>query len=279
MTAKLAIIAAGVAAAVCATAALGWRATAAEAVYPVENARVRVSRGVFARVRAVFSRASLAAENRRLKAERDALLMTHGDLTRARAEIARLRGLLDLKPAADATHRWICAPVLSLNGAAGVSGYLRLGKGSLAGVTEGAAVAVPDGLVGRVENVSPHTCDVRLITDPSVKVSCRLETDDGAPAYGILSGNGAVRVAEAAGASLVYAVNPLTARHIGRDAGLPPRARVTTSGLGGVFPPGIPVGVLADGGHESADRLEREGLVVPAVDFRSLEDVFIRRED
>ena len=133
----------------------GVRGTAAEAVYPVENGRNWFSRHIGTRVRGLFTRMDLAVENRRLKEENAALRM----------ELSSSRQAPGTKHQALGTN-WISAPVLSRNGAAGVSGYLRVGKGSLAGVKPGAAVAVPEGLVGRVLTVTPHTCDVRLVIDP-----------------------------------------------------------------------------------------------------------------
>ena len=49
--------------------------------------------------------------------------------------------------------------------------------------------------------------------------------------------------------------------------------------MGGVFPKGIVVGYLISGTREDETKLEREGDIAPAVDFPSLEEVFIRRED
>ena len=171
--------------------------------------------------------------------------------------------------------------MLSRNGSVGVSGIMRLGKGSLAGVKAGAPVAVPEGLVGRVLSVTPHTCDVRLIIDPSMRVSCEIEPPDpsAGPIYGILYGGGAACVAAEADASILYVVNPLRMRHVQRRLDLPPRTKIITSGLGGIFPRGLVVGFLLDGQHVDETRLEREGDVIAAVDFPALENVFIRRED
>ena len=69
----------------------------------------------------------------------------------------------------------------------------------------------------------------------------------------------------------------LVLRHLTGEGDLPPRSRVVTSGLGGVFPKGIEVGVLL-GIRTDADGLSREGEVLPSVDFPELEDVFIRRD-
>jgi rod shape-determining protein MreC len=254
----------------------GVRGTAAEAVYPVENGRNWFSRHVGMRLRGMFSRMDLAAENRRLKEENAALRM----------ELAGRVSQALSSPAPSTGHQalgtnWISAPVLSRNGAAGVKGYLRVGKGALAGVKAGAPVAVPEGVVGRVLSVTPHTCDVRLISEPSMRISCEIETSDpsSGPVYGILYGGGATCVAAEADASVLYFVNPRRMRHVRQRLDLPPHARIITSGLGGIFPRGLVVGFLLDGQHIDETRLEREGDVVSAVDFPSLENVFIRRED
>jgi len=270
------IVIAAVALGAAAFSLFGVRGTAAEAVYPVENGRNWFSRHVGTRIRGIFSRMDLAAENSRLKEEIAALRM---ELTSALASSdSRQPPVASRQPLGDS---WILAPVLSRNGSVGVSGIMRLGKGSLAGVKAGAPVAVPEGLVGRVLSVTPHTCDVRLIIDSSMRVSCEIEPPDPSdgPIYGILYGGGAACVAAEADASVLYVVNPLRMRHMQRRLDLPPRTKIITSGLGGIFPRGLVVGFLLDGQHVDETRLEREGDVVAAVDFPALENVFIRRED
>ena len=276
MKGRTGIIIAAVALGAAALFFFGARGTAAEAVYPVENGRNWFSRHIGTRVRGIFTRMDLAVENRRLKEENAALRM---ELSASLASNTRHQAP-GASPQPLGTN-WIPAPVLSRNGAVGVSGIMRLGKGSLAGVKAGAPVAVPDGLVGRVLSVTPHTCDVRLIIDPSMRVSCEIEPPDpsAGPIYGILYGGGAACVAAEADASILYVVNPLRMRHMRQRLNLPPRSRIITSGLGGIFPRGLVVGFLLDGQHVDETRLEREGDVVAAVDFPALETVFIRRED
>lgn len=278
----------GIIAACVAVVALGlWlvcgRGVVKEAVQPVENGSMWFSRSVWSRVRGVFRGSSAEAENIRLRQELDLLRMVHADARRVLDENARLRGLLalDAPRGTQVTNGWICAPVLSRDGAAGVRGLVRVGRGSVHGVKVNAAVAVPDGLVGRVEQVSARTADVRLITSPAMKVSCSVETDDPdlGSIQGILEGGGARTVRAEADASLLYVIDPLRIRHLKRRPSLPPRAKIVTNGLGGVFPPGLTVGFLMDGQDVDETSFEREGDVMPAVDFRSLEDVFIRRED
>lgn len=235
------------------------RLTAAEIVYPVENGASWFSRNIFHPLKESLVRPRLAAENRRLAERIAQMKLALADHDLLVAENARLRAALDFSKRS--AGEWIAAPVLSRGGALGAGMMLRIGKGSLSGVCKGAAVTSPEGLVGRVSEVSPHTAEVRLITDPSIKVACEAETDGagGRAAFGILSGR--------------------LLMHLKRDVPLKPRAKITTSGFGGVYPRGLTVGFLKDGTHEDETQLEREGEVVPAVDFPSLEDVFIHREE
>lgn len=283
MTGRTGIIAACLALAVLGFWLVCGRSAVKEAVYPVENGRLWLGRAVGTRLGGLFQGTRMAAENRRLKDENDALRMVRGEAAALAAENARLRALLGLDAAQAPlpTNRWICAPVLSRGGAAGVRGLIRVGRGSVDGVTTNAAVAVPEGLVGRVEQVSPRTADVRLIISPSVKVACDVETGDPAlgTVRGILEGGGVHTVRAEAGTSLLYVIDPLRVRHLKRRPRLPAHARIITNGLGGIFPRGLTVGFLVDEQDEGEMELEREGDVLPAVDFPALENVFIRRED
>lgn len=283
MTGRTGIIAACLALVVLGFWLVCGRSAVKETVYPVENGRLWLGRAVGTRLGGLFHGARVAAENRRLKDENDALRMVRGEAAALAAENARLRALLGLDAARAPlpTNRWICAPVLSRGGAAGVRGLIRVGRGRADGVTTNAAVAVPEGLVGRVEQVSPRTADVRLITSPSVKVACDVETGDPAlgAVRGILEGGGVHAVCPEAATSILYVINPLRVRHLKRRPKLPARARIITNGLGGIFPRGLTVGFLVDEQDEGEMELEREGDVLPAVDFPALENVFIRRED
>lgn len=235
------------------------RAVCAEAVYPVERASRSFGTRVWSRVCGLFAGAEARAENSRLRREVAALALARGDMERVEAENARLRLVLGYSERLGGD--WIPAEVLSHGGsAAGLPDSIRVGKGSLAGVREGDVVAARDGLVGRVRSVSPHTAEVALITDGSVKVACEVVTGSGARASGILSGGGGL----------------LSLRHLSGAGDFPPRATVLTSGRGGVFPKGLEVGALLDV-HADAEGLVREGEVLPNVDFSTLEDVFIRR--
>ena len=236
-----------------------WRPAAVEAVYPIERAGQALSRSLWPRVTGLFRASAARAENVRLKREVASLALLRGDVERLEAENSRLRRVLgysEKRPGA-----WLAAEVLSSGGgAAGAGDRIRVGSGSLAGVERGAVVVVPEGLVGRVVSVTPHTAEVALVTDAAVKAACEVEVASGAPLRGILTGGG----------------DFLVIRYLSGAAEPPPRARVVTSGVGGVFPRGIEVGSLICVRQEDGS-LSRTGEVLPSVDFTTLEDVFIRR--
>ena len=236
------------------------RSAAIEAVFPVERARRVFADKVWSRVKGAFRGASASAENVRLKREVAVLALACEDMARLEVENARLRRALDY--AAQAPETWLAAAVVAEGGGAAGTRRVRTDKGSLAGIREGAIVVVPEGLVGRVESVTPHTSEIRLVTDPSVAVACEVALPGGDFLRGMLAGGTDER---------------LVLRHILSAAEVPPRSQVFTSGLGGVYPKGIAVGTLLEV-RRDPDSPRREGEVLPAVDFATLRDVFIRRE-
>ena len=235
------------------------RKAAVEAAYPAERAKVSFMRKIASRAAGMWRGAKAEAENAALRRELESLAMDRAEYARILAENASLREKLGF--AQSSAGQWIAAEVLSFGGgAAGARKSLRAGKGSFDGVREGASVETPQGLVGRVVATTPHTCEVRLLTDPSVKVSCIIDAPD--PVRTILCGGDN---------------DAISALHIRPGAEIPPMSKVYTSGVGGVFPPGVAVGSFTSLRTGSPAAVELEGSIAPAVDFESLEDVFIRK--
>jgi len=219
-----------------ALACVCFKSVPVEAVYPVLRART------------LCRKLLRTEENARLRREVAALTQALQDSERLEQENARLRSALDYAKRLEG--HWVAAEVLSRGGAAAGNAHaIRLDKGSLDALEVGAVVVAPEGLVGRVTSITPHTAEVTLIADSSVQVSCVIETPTVPRPRGVLAGGTNER---------------LVLRHLRHGEGIPPRARVVTSGLGGVFPKGIEVGTWVEGG------------VVPSVDFEALEDVFVR---
>ena len=255
------------------------RDVAREALYPYANACLWFERTVGVRAQALFSRARYAARNAMLERDVARLQIEAAETEALEAEVTSLRGILEFTP--PAPGQWLAAPVISRGGTAAVWQSVRLGKGSLHGVLKGAPVVVPEGVVGRVTDVSLHTCEVMLITDPNSRVACELDArgEGVGVVRGILYGGGS-RPAGDPKLTLLYVVDPLRLRYLARDFEPPPRTRIMTSGLGQTFPKGLTVGYLLESRLEP-NGLSREASVLSAVDMASLDTVFVlgtRRE-
>ena len=109
---------------------------------------------------------------------------------------------------------------------------IQIDLGSRDGIETNQPVLTAEGLVGRVSAVSYVSSQVSLIGDPNCRVSALVEnaTHD----MGVLSAGGPLD------SSLVQL------SYLASSANLKPGQNVFTSGLGGVFPKGIPIGKIVD---------------------------------
>jgi len=137
---------------------------------------------------------------------------------------------------------------------------VQIDLGSRDGIRENLAVLTTDGLVGRVSSVSYTHAQVVLISDPNCKVSALVEN----PAHdmGIISPGGPL---ENSFVELSY---------LSGNAALQAGQKVITSGLGGVFPKGIPIGQIVDA-RPVEFGLYTEARVKLLVNLGSLEQVWV----
>lgn len=182
-----------------------------------------------------------------LRAERDSLALAAASLPELRAENARLRRLVGL--GARLGGAFVTAEVLHQ---AGVTDGLTLvlSAGAAEGVEQLAPVVAARGLVGMVHAVDAHTSVALAWTHPDFRASAMV---DGGDVYGIVT----ARRESAAG-------EVMELRGVAYRDQLAPGTRVVTSGLGGVFPRGIPLGTIQGIFSESAG-WERTYLLRPAV--------------
>ena len=166
----------------------------------------------------------LGAENRRL---RTALLVDHARMARTTtlvADNARLRALLDAAQRGSLDVQ--LAPILDVD-LDPTRQRLLLDAGGRDGVRVGQSVIDAGGLLGQVIDVTPMHATVLLLTDPDPAVPVAIAR------------NGVRLVAFGRGRNdtLALANIPLSSDVKVGDV-------VVTSGLGGRFPPGFPVGTI-----------------------------------
>jgi rod shape-determining protein MreC len=123
------------------------------------------------------------------------------------------------------------------------------------------AVISSEGLVGRLTDVSEETADVLLISDPSCQVAVRIGDNQ---TNGILKGQGLSWNVQ------VFCTVELINKHQRLERG----AEVSTSGLGGVFPKGIPVGTL-ENIQLDENGLHQTATVKPYADLSRLDVLFV----
>ena len=181
-------------------------------------------------------------------AARDSVTLRSMSLDALGAENDRLRDLLGL----GARLRWgfIPAEVLSGRGV-GEQYTMPLSAGSRVGVREFSPVVAPEGLVGVVKTADPTMSIAIMWSHPDFRVSSMAA--DGS-AFGIVAahtGSGPERYL-------------LEMRGVPVRGTIPPGTEIVTSGLGGTFPRGIPVGTVL-GEVKTSELWARTYLLRPAV--------------
>jgi len=163
-------------------------------------------------------------ENARLKEENERLLGWQQAALKLSSENAQLRDLLKLAPGPEISY--VTARVIADSGGAYARSVI-IDAGRENGVARGQAAVTGNGLVGRISETGRRAARVLLITDLNSRVPVIV---DGVGQRAILVGDNSERP------SLRYMEEGATVR-IGD--------KIVTSGQGGVFPPGLPVGVVA----------------------------------
>jgi len=120
---------------------------------------------------------------------------------------------------------WLTAAVISRR-TEGWWQQLELGAGSLEGLSYGAVVTGPGGVLGRIASVTPSTARVTLLTDPSSRVGVELK---GSRGQGLLVGEGTSRP---------------RLRFLDKDVDVQPGDVVLTSAASSLYPANLIVGVV-----------------------------------
>jgi rod shape-determining protein MreC len=195
----------------------------------------------------------LRQENLRLRREAGILQRRIDQLEEQVLETQRLQGLLAMREAWRA--EFVAARVVGKDATNWFKTIL-IDRGSRTGLRRNLPVVAPDGLVGRIVEVTPSTAKVQLITDPVSAAGALMQRTR---VTGIVIGN--------LGAGLRVRYLPLLADVVVGD-------EVVTSGMGGIFPKGIPVGRVT-AVERTSGALFQEAVLEPKVDLGRLEEVVV----
>ncbi len=163
-------------------------------------------------------------DNLRLEQENKRLLQWQQVALKLSADNRELRRLLKVVPKAAVSY--VTARVIANSGGSYVRTVM-INAGTDQGVARGQAAITDRGLVGRLTEVGRRAGRVLLITDLNSRIPVVVE---GSHANAVLAGDNSERP------RLLYA---------SAADGIKVGDRIVTSGIGGVFPPDLPVGVVA----------------------------------
>ena len=210
--------------------------------------------------------AYLASE--RIELQRDTLALAASRVPTLETENDRLRKLLGL----GSKLQWGFIPAEALQGRGRAEDFtVTLSAGSRAGVRERSLVVAPEGVVGVVQTVDPTLSLAILFAHPDFRVSAM--SADGS-AFGIVQPHVSTTSTTQEPAFLRSERYLLEMRGVPFRATMKPGSVVYSSGLGGIYPKGVPVGVvLAE--IRTTEAWARTYLLRPAVNPAELTSVMI----
>jgi rod shape-determining protein MreC len=193
-------------------------------------------------------------ENAKLRQEIDQLHMEQAALAEDARQGERLQDLLAFRQ--NYINATVPAQVVGTSGT-DRSHVLLLDKGSDDGIAADMPVITPDGIVGRVRDVYPHTAQVLEISDPTSAAGVLLEETR---TRGILRGS-------LQGQPQIVNLMP--------DDRIKPGQLVLTSGGDQIFPRGLPVGVVDHIAPDPDNEPMVNVVLKPAANLGRLEEVLV----
>lgn len=194
------------------------------------------------------------AENQRLLAEVSRLHLEQAGLMEDARQGQRLQALLSFKE-----HYIYQTEPAEVIGTAGTdqSRILYINKGSKDGLQTDMPVITPDGVVGKLKDVFPHTSQVLAINDQTSGAGVLLESTR---LRGVLRGN-------VFGQPQIINILP--------DERIKPGEQVVTSGGDQIFPRGLPVGTVEKVVNDPEHDPYVDVIIKPAANLSHVEEVLV----
>ena len=188
-----------------------------------------------------------------LQEENERLRIRNVELEEEALAASRLRGLLDLR---DAYSLQSTAARIISGSTDSWSSTVVIDKGTTSGIAVGMPVCDANGAIGQVVECGPNTATVRLLTDEGSGVSAMVQSSR---AQGMVEGS-------ATGQLRLTLIRVEQTIEVGNT--------VVTSGLGGVFPKGIPIGIVT-AVERTPGAMYYDVVVEPFAHVENLEEVLV----
>jgi rod shape-determining protein MreC len=218
----------------------------------------KVNRAILAPFQIVVARADyflyLKKNNEKLRKSNFLLNLELYRLQEVKKQNLRLKELLDFSRLSSV--HFIACRVIS-GGLGEKAQVFIIDKGSEVGLTPNLPVLVPEGLVGKTVEVDPNRTIVQLYNHQEFRVSAKPRGKEDRAIVGSSASNE------------MYMFN------IPRRNQLEPGDLIVSSGMGGIFPKGIPVGKIVELEEEEEMRIKMRAKLEPAVDLNKVSEVFV----
>ena len=225
-------------------------------VLPVQNAFTYIKNKLAGNESFFADIETVKTENQELKQRNDQLEKLLREMELLKTENANLKNYLNIAEKYS-EFKTIPADVIQRD-LTNYSKIIVINAGTEQGIDCGMAVISNQGLVGHVISTTSNSAKVQTITDTATTVSSTISTTrDSIIARGSLDID-----------------NTLKATYIPTDANLLEGDNDETSGLGGIYPKGIHIGVIKQIVN-TKNITDRYAIIQPAVDFAKLETVLI----
>ena len=198
----------------------------------------------------------LEVENKQLLVEIKELKATNQTLRDLEAENNRLRHALGYHQRA--VFKLVPARIIARDASTWWN-TVKIDKGFDDGLAPDMCVLTEDGMVGKTTTVAKNISSVLLVSDENCKIAAMIE---GAREQGIVRGE---RTSTSSQPEMSLTLLP-------KNTKLGTGQKIFSSGVGGVFPPGVALGVVKQFEQRP---LDCRATLIPAVDLTTLQDVFV----
>jgi rod shape-determining protein MreC len=225
-------------------------------LYPLQRAALVPRDLIVGAANLAVSSATLRSNNQKLAAKNLQLSVEANQRASLAAENAHLRALLALSPQVGAQ----AAPAeVQYDMRDPFTQKVVIGRGSQQGILNGSPVVSEDGMIGQVTTVYPMQSEVTLLTDK----------DQAVPVQIVRTGLRGVVYGTPAGNELELRFVPISADIVAGD-------ELVTSGLDGVYPPGLPVAKVVHV-DKLADTAFARVVCLPVAAVRGAREVLVLR--
>lgn len=213
--------------------------------------------GIFSNIESLLN---TYEENKRLKMRLEDFAVLQAEVNQLKSENKSLRELTE-KEESLRDYSPLHATVIARNPDQWEEKII-INKGTSHGVQKNMAVMTATGLIGKVTLVTPFTSEVELLytNNSNYRVSALVQGENN-DVYGLIEGYDEER-------------NELILKRIDSSLKVEKGELVVTSGLGGIFPKGIPIGKVTEVTTDDFG-LTKLAYVKPSADFSLLENVVV----